>query len=243
MNIYDAWRDTANLPIQEAIHYRLNPFDDIEFSTIPSTLQGPILTPVKIGLASYTMLNRMGSLRRWPGHVQATIFDATMEIGTLKVDNSPLVTGSLSVGSSANNRSREFSFTGFHEQQRWLRCFTNVLARLLIQKSPPGRVTDHPHLSPKQIPWGYRWSCGVGSDEYELRIYPAGNAGSPHELTWGILFEMMLRWINQVARGTGSQYGVVLQEDGVQTAALLILFGTSSSVGSDELDDHVAATS
>ena len=154
MNIYDAWKDTANLPIRKAFRNRLNPFDNIEFTTIPSMLPGPVLTPPKIGIASFDMLYQMASLRGWPGHVQAKIFDATVEIGTLKVDYSPLVTGSLFVRSSAYDMSSGLSFTMFQKQQRWLRCFTNVLARLLIQKSPLGKVTDDTHLPPKQIPWG-----------------------------------------------------------------------------------------
>ena len=240
MNIYHSWRDTANLPIREAVHDRLNPFDDIEFSTIPSMQPGAVLTPRKTGLASMDMLFQMGSLRRWPGHVQATIFDAKVEIGTLKVDNSPLVTGSLSVSSSANNSSREPSSTMFDAQQRWLRCFTDVLVKFLVLKTPPGRVTDDPQLSPKQVPFGYKWPCGRGSDEFHLQIYPAGNAGSPHELTWEKLFKAMLRWIIQVARGKGSQSEVVLEEDGVRTAALVIRFSASTGVDNHELDDVTA---
>ena len=242
MNVYDAWRDTANLPIRRAFRNRLNPFDNIEFTTIPSMRIRPLLTPAKIGIASFDMLYYMGELKRWPGHVQAKIYDTTVDIGTLKVDNSPLVTGSLSVDSGANNRSRNLSFTTFHRQQRWLRCFTQVLATLLVQSSPLGKITDDRHLSPKQVPIGYRWLCGAGSDEFELRIYPAGNAGSPHELTWEKMFKMMLRWIIQVARGEGSQHGAVLDEDGVRTAAVIILFGASTDVDSDEPDDHVSVT-
>lgn len=56
------------------------------------------------------------------------------------------------------------------------------------------------------------------------------------------MFKMMLRWIIQIARGEGSQHGVVLEEDGVRTAALFVLLGTGTDVDDDELDDHVAVT-
>ncbi|KAL8801119.1 MAG: hypothetical protein Q9182_004671 [Xanthomendoza sp. 2 TL-2023] len=204
MEIYEAWKDTANRPLTKAIMERPNPFDEYEFKIQPSLQPGTGLTPVKYGLAFCWILHQLLALPRWPGHARATILQSARLIGAISIDNDPLVLENTPAGSNRthNSSSTELLTTGIQTQQRWLRCLFKAVV-VAIGHSPTDRITDDPSFSPQQDVHRYPFPCGNAgvADRVDLFIYPDANAGSPRELTWRKLMTGLLFWIINVARG------------------------------------------
>ncbi|KAL8924897.1 MAG: hypothetical protein Q9208_003780 [Pyrenodesmia sp. 3 TL-2023] len=230
MNIYYAWKDTANRPLTKPISERQLPFDQFEFLIRPSLKPGTELTPVKIGLASCWIMNSMLQLDRWPGHVLAVIFEGPhqqkQDIGSISIDHRPFILESDSASPVANGSSSSSGFSppaNIRTVQRWLRCFQTALHLPLVH-SPQDRVTDDPSYSPKAEAHRYASLCGTAgvADRLDLFIYPAANAGSPQQLTWQKLMTFLLHWIIKVARNRETGTLTKFEEDGVLVAEIAV---------------------
>ncbi|KAL8787217.1 MAG: hypothetical protein Q9213_002328 [Squamulea squamosa] len=205
-NIYYAWKDIANHPLTNPVWERENPFDQYQFTIRPLST---ILTPEKVGLANMWIFHDLLLQNLWPGHILAVIFEregqTSKQIGTINIDNNPLVLGkrdSISAAATNSSANELTALSSLVYQQRWLRCFL-VAVGISIRYAPVARVTDNPFFPPKPKVQKYPWHCGTAgaADRLDLFVYPDANAGTPTELTWQMLMSELISWIIKVARG------------------------------------------
>lgn len=236
LSIYNAWKDTANMPLAQPQVTRARPFAQFKFSTWP--LLPNRLTPQKIGLTYCWMLYSILQLDRWPGHARAVISEQRrdeqqkQQIGVIDVDNDLSVREPVSASPGANVTG-ELSIPEFQEAQRWARCFLTTL-QLPIVHSPAQRVTDDPTFSPRPGVQKHSFPCRTAgvADRLDLFIYPAANAGSPHELTWEGMIRSLITWNTRYAAGQEGGRSTQIVRNGVLIAEISVYL--QPGVGGDK---------
>ncbi|KAI4236341.1 MAG: hypothetical protein L6R40_006180 [Gallowayella cf. fulva] len=236
------WRDTSNRPITDPVAERLEPFEQFDFHVSPSMRRGPELTPVKVGLGYCWILNGLTQQQLWPGHIRAILYEGIDQqkkwIGSMNVDHDGEVAGTDPAGRDTDGNS---GLSSPGTPQRWLKCFQKVML-LSVVHSPLDRVTDTPVLSPKPVAHKYSWPCGsVGvADRVDFFIYPAANAGSPHQLTWEKLMSQLVPWLIRVASDRDRAGLVQFHENGVLLAEMTVFI--QPGAGGNRWNNEAAAT-
>ncbi|KAL8830629.1 MAG: hypothetical protein Q9170_005647 [Blastenia crenularia] len=212
-NLFDLWKDTANLRYRSTVQTRKQPFSNYQWTSTPKLQGGAILNPLKVGIVGMWMMRGMLEAPTWPGHAHAQIWDSTgdtlyaLEVGSLDVAN--LRTESSSFANSLNN---SLSAIPGNLEKRWLQCFSNTYWYFMCAFFRD-KVGDDPRY--RIQPVGntiVHYPCGGGAphdmrpinprDELRIVFMPAAAADSPQALTWGLLAQAMVDWVNKVAQGT-----------------------------------------
>ncbi|KAL8732811.1 MAG: hypothetical protein Q9181_003813 [Wetmoreana brouardii] len=242
--IYFYWRDTANLRIRNKVNSRTQPFSNFLHIIQPSSDRTAVLTPLKIGLGYCFMLQNVQTQQIWPGHIRESIYDESgtgtgrqrVLLGTINIDNSPLrgpdtaaatspavTDGPKPDGSADDSNNLPMSVAA---EKRWIDCFTRVLFSFLHYPAP-GKVTDEPLYAPRSDPITYHYTFH-GDAHFDFTVYPAGNAGGRHALTWDTVVRSMVSLVTTAARFPfGHTHIEVIKDAGVEIAGLRLTIAAS----------------
>lgn len=111
--LYHIWIDTANRPVSKPITAHEPPFTNFRWTVVPNTVQGAVLTPLKVGIVTCWAMRDAIEHPTWPGHIQARIFDAdehsrfALEVGAVDVANFGRRDESSSSSSASNGSIKE----------------------------------------------------------------------------------------------------------------------------------------
>lgn len=128
-NIYDLWKDTANLRYRSTTEIRKPPFTTFRWITTPKLQPGAVLNPLKVGIVALWVMRGVLERQTWPGHIDARTWDSDLpcqrcklEVGSLYITNlgtlsSSSVTDELEAAVSSDSSTPTAQPTGSIENR------------------------------------------------------------------------------------------------------------------------------
>ncbi|KAL9582067.1 MAG: hypothetical protein Q9203_005648, partial [Teloschistes exilis] len=238
-SIYKIWLQPNNEPVVRIVEERMVPFFFWESRFTPRfwPRTPQLLTPQKIGIATYTVFNEVIQLNQWPGYAKVKIFQGqplpppqTNQIGSLEFHNKP---NREDVGSASNLTA--LGDTGY--TQRWLTCFNKAIS-LALPKKPNDLVTADSRFTPKPRAYKYSLRCRDSgwADRLDLFIYPSANPGSSLTLYWRDFLFTMQDWLIKVAQGNDRGLSVkIIKKDNKLVAEISIFIQKGSASEQPEI--------
>ncbi|KAL8627244.1 hypothetical protein Q9189_007065 [Teloschistes chrysophthalmus] len=225
-NIYQFWKDTANLRIRWTYETRKQPFYDYKWIVTPrvdeSGRPSIILNPMKAGIVACRIMAGVIAQPTWAGHITASVWDSNdttsfaTEVGDIDINNLP------ERAASATSNDTEAAVTARPQpqvedqlsaraltliptaiQRPWLQCFSTLYWTILT-KTFAEKVCSDPKFPAPRPPTEFktfRIFCGAKDREIDLFLSPDAAPSSRTALTWDFLATEMLEWIAQVALG------------------------------------------
>ncbi|KAL8778798.1 MAG: hypothetical protein Q9203_002060 [Teloschistes exilis] len=225
-NIYQFWRDTANLRIRWTYETRKQPFYDYKWIVTPRVDQSGrpsiILNPMKAGIVACRIMAGVIEQPSWAGHITASIWDSNdttpfaQEVGDIDINNlperaataesndtQPAVTARSQPLAEDQLSARAHNVIPVNVQRPWLRCFSTLYWTILTKTFAEKVCSDpkFPAPRPPQEFKTFRIPCGASGREIDLFLSPDAAPSSRTALTWDFLATEMLEWIAQVALG------------------------------------------
>ncbi|KAL8663672.1 MAG: hypothetical protein Q9202_003618 [Teloschistes flavicans] len=225
-NIYQFWKDTANLRIRWTYETRKQPFYDYKWVVTPrlDEAMSLVLNPEKAGIVSCRIMAGVIEQPSWAGHIKAVVWDSNettpyaMEVGEIDINNlpeqasaAPAAINSTEATVTARSQppledqlsARALTLIPANVQRPWLQCFS-ILYWIILSKPFAGKVGSDPEFptpTPPRDFTTFRFPCGAPKREVHLLLSPDAAPTAQTALTWDFLATEMLEWIAQVALG------------------------------------------
>ena len=212
LNVYDLWKDEANLRIESTIVTpRKPPFSNFEWTTTPENMPEGELTPNNVGFAALDAMSAVHKAPTWPSgriHVQIWRRSARLEIGTLDIVNlgtdSSRVRDQMSGQPSPTHAATATKVGSLpsNVEKRWLGCFTSMFK--LAMFSPSYDEVGRMHPPHQDLPFHYPLHCVdyYSTDRILFELYPQAGLYGPYPLIYDTMVKSMLDWVVGVSQGT-----------------------------------------
>lgn len=226
-SIYQIWLHPDNEPVTKIVGNRMIPFFHWEARVTPRFFPRTpqLLTPQKIGIATFAVLKEVIQLDQWPGYAKVKIFQGqplpspqTNQIGSVEFHNKP---NHEDLGSASNVTALgDIRYT-----QRWLMCFTKAMF-LALPKRPNDLVTADRRFTPKPAVSKHGIQCRDSgwADRIDFFIYPTANPGSSLALVWKEFLFAMQDWLVRIAQGKDPGKSVKIIKEGNKLVAEISIY-------------------